>query len=387
MVTDFTASLYEPESGGYRSVHGREPTLYGTSYGLLTRHYLGHDVLVTPQTQRFLLDSQDAETGYFIGPELRNWTPPPGTKHDREHLLLHLACAVLPVLQQFGLKPQHPLRFAHRFCDSAYLAQWLEQRDMTNAWLEGNNLLFVGQLLIFLRDIEKLTAADEALKQWLRWLDSTVDPATGLWGTAGQCSAFVAMCGGYHQLLVYYYEGHAITSPERLIDTALELQHVDGGFSPEGGGGACEDADAVDILVNLYKLVNYRRPSIRAALRRVLEQILALQNRDGGFPYKRGIEQSHMGIEATKAPPDTSTMFATWFRVHTLALIAEILTDDRRLADVHSRFNDALSMRWHRPWGRAAHRLGLADRLAELTPRSRHWAQRVKRALRRKLTR
>ncbi len=384
-ASGFLEAQYDPASGGYRSVPGGAVTLYGTVYGLLTRHYLGEEVHVPPEVRRFLVGCQDPETGYFIGPEIQAWTAPPGAKHDREHLLLHLTCAALPAMQEFGMGPPQPLRFAHRFCDSSYLAEWLGRRDMTDAWLEGNNLLFVGQLLVHLRDIEGYQGASQALDQWFRWLDDTVDSATGLWGTRGVgCSPFVAMCGGYHQLLVYYHEARPIRSPERLVDTVLRLQHPDGGFSPAGGGGACEDVDAIDILVNVYKRFDYRRPDIRAALRRATATILGLQNGDGGFPYKRGIMQDHMGIPATRAAADMSTMFATWFRVHTLALIAQVLTDDTRL-DVPFRFNRFLSMGWHTPWSREEHQVRAAARFRELRPALRLRARSVKHRLRQQM--
>lgn len=379
----FIEEQFDRTAGGYRSVPGGAATLYGTVYASLARHYLGENVDLAPEVHRFLGSCQDAETGYFIGPEIQEWSPPPGTKHDREHLLLHLTCAVLPVMQEFGVALTHPLRFAHRFCDSSYLGEWLRRRDMKDAWFEGNNLLFVGQLLVYLRDVEGRPDASQALEQWFHWLDGTVDPATGLWGTRdGACSRFVAMCGGYHQLLVYYHEGRPIHSPERLVDTVLWLQHPDGGFSPSGGGGACEDVDAIDILVNLYKRYDYRRADIRAGLRRAVDLILGLQNGDGGFPYKRGITQDHMGIPATRAGVDVSTTFATWFRVHTLALLAEVLTDDPRVSGPF-RFSRFLSMGWHTAWCREENRVRVWARLREIRPALRLQARSVKRRLRR----
>jgi hypothetical protein len=382
-ATAFLAEQQDPEVGGFRSVPGGPLTLYGTVYGLLARHYLGERVEPQAALRRFLTGCQDAETGYFLGPELRDWTPPLDSKHDREHLLLHLACATLPAMQELGIAVPHPLKFAHRFCDSTYLEEWLQQRDMRDAWFEGNNLLFVGQLLVYLRDIEGHHGAGRALDQWFSWLDRTVDVATGLWGTREHvCSPFIAMCGGYHQLLVYYHETRPVHSSELLVDTVLSLQHPDGGFSPSGGGGACEDVDAIDILVNAYKRLDYRRHDIRAALRRTATTILDLQNPDGGFPYKRGMAQHHMGIPATRAAANVSTMFATWFRVHTLALVAEVLTDDARLL-VSFRFNRFLSMGWHMPWRREEHPVDTAARVREIKPalklRARgmkHWIRR-----------
>ncbi len=54
-----------------------------------------------------------------------------------------------------------------------------------------------------------------------------------------------------------------------------------------------------------------------------------------------------MGIPGTFAPPSTSTAFATWFRIHTLALCTEIIPDHRALSGLEFRFNKSLSMGWH----------------------------------------
>jgi len=286
-VLQFVAGCRAKDGPGYCYTPSNEPSLYATCYAAMLQWYLGCERPLDPETKDFILRCQDPFSGFFVGPELRTWTPPAGAKHDRQHLLLHATCTVLPVLQEHGIQPRFTLQAVHDFCDRKNLAEWLDRRDMTDAWLEGNNLLFVGQLLVYLRDVEKCVQAQSALDLYFDWLDARVDPVTGLWGTDGFCSAFVAMCGGYHQLLVYYYENHPVLYRERLVDTVLSLQHRDGGFSPSGGGGACEDADGVDILVNMYKQVDYRRAEIRHALRRCARHLRRLQNPDGGFPYKR----------------------------------------------------------------------------------------------------
>jgi hypothetical protein len=356
--------MSEPESGGFRSVPNGPRTLYGTCYALLARFYLGNDEPLSGRTRKFILDCQDPESGLLVGPELRDFSAPAGVLHDREHLLFHLTCAALPVCQQFGLKLASSVRAAHAFCELNYLRDWLNRRNLKVAWFEGNNILFVGQLLVYLRDEESHPGAQAALDAWFRWLDQHVDLNTGLWGTNGSCSAMEAVYGGYHQLLVYYHENHPIRNLRGLVDTVLELQHPDGGFNPRGNGGACEDADSVDILVNLYKRTDHRRPEIRCALRQCLRHILALQNPDGGFPYNRDCPQSHMGIPGTEASRTQSTMFATWFRVHTLALMAEILTDEPDLQFTF-RFTNNLSMGWHQIWNKAEHPITIHDRETE----------------------
>jgi len=346
-AANFLLSLQELETGLARSTPQGMVTLYGTCYSYLGLHYLGLESSPGDELKRFVAACQDPESGLLIGPELVGFRSAPGVLHDRAHLLLHLTCAALPFCQQYGIELPYPIHEAHRFCDLAYLKRWMEARDWKQAWFEGNNILFVGQLLVYLRDVEKYPGAAAALAHWFEWLDGSADPATGLWGTNGFCSPMEAVYGGYHQLLVYYHQNHPLTNPSGLVDTVLKLQHHDGGFNPSGNAGACEDVDSVDILVNCYKRFDYRRANIRHALRRCLGHILSTQNPDGGFPYNLNQAQSHMGIPGTDAPPNVSCAFPTWFRIHTLALIAEILPNEVELKGISFRFNKALSMGWH----------------------------------------
>jgi hypothetical protein len=154
-------------------------------------YYLGRsDELSTEQKQgwaTYLNFWQDPKSGYFIGPELAEGELK-SRKHSYEHIVQHLTAHVLPTLALLGVSPKYPLSFAHSFLDLGYLQTWLEARDWRDAWLEGNNLLFIGQFLIFLRDFEKRANAQQALDLYFDWLDREVDPATGLWGTNGFCS-------------------------------------------------------------------------------------------------------------------------------------------------------------------------------------------------------
>jgi hypothetical protein len=347
-ATKFLKSLRVSGMGTAVSQPEGPVTLYGTCYTLLALYYLDEEFQVSGELSRFLSKTQSIETGLLIGPELSDFQASPNVMHDREHLLLHLTCSALPCLQQFSVRLTHPIREAHRFCEIAFLKRWMDTRDWKQAWFEGNNILFVGQLLVYLRDVEKYPGAESALKLWFDWLDRTADPRTGLWGTNGSCSPMEAVYGGYHQLLVYYHENHPLPNAKGLVDTVLELQHEDGGFNPNGNGGACEDVDSVDILVNCYKRWDYRHAEIRRALWHCVDHILTTQNPDGGFPYNRGHPQSHMGIPGTEAGPNVSCTFPSWFRIHTLALCHEIIPEHPQLTGVPFRFNSHLSMGWHK---------------------------------------
>lgn len=361
--------LDQVSSFGASSVPNGPVTLYGTCYALLGLHYLDcSSIILENAFKQLLVDTYDPSSGLYNGPELLNFKPAEGALHDKRHLQLHLACsAVLPVAQQVGFSLP-PLSCAYRYCNISFLRDWCRSIDWVNAWFEGNNILFVGQMLIYLRDVERHPGADDALRLWFEWLDSMADISTGLWGTDGYCSIVEAVYGGYHQLLVYYYENHPLPNTRGLVDAVLSLQHADGGFNPNGNGGACEDVDSVDILVNCYKRVDYRRPEIRFALRRCLHHILLTQNQDGGFPYNLNQPQSHMGIPGTEAAPNVSCTFPTWFRIHTLALISEVLPNAPQFRDLSFNFNRALSMGWHSSptsWDKLSVHITLCERLID----------------------
>lgn len=350
-VLRFVHSRAGQVAGEYSMCLDGQVTLYSSCFAAMTLHYLNGLDDVGQQGRQawaeYIKQWQDPETGRFIGPEIAAGELH-SELHDWDHITMHLTAHALPALDLLGARPSHPLRFAHSFLDKRKLLAWLDGRNWRLAWLEGNNLLFMGQFLLWLRDVERQREAAEALHLYFDWLDREQDPVTGLWGTNGHCDPYAAMYGAYHQLLVYYFCGRRVPYAERIIDTTLGLQHSDGSFARAGGGGSCEDVDAVDILVNLYKRTGYRSRAVRVALEGALESVLTEQMPDGGFVYRRGAVFSHMGIARTHVPPNTSEMFSTWFRVHTVALACQVL-QEHPLSRIGWQFNKTCSMGWHKP--------------------------------------
>jgi hypothetical protein len=349
LVIEFVKSRKTGTQGEYTMFPGGNVTLYASCFAAMILHYVNalYDIDKVKRNKwvDYINGWQDSVTGRFIGLEIvpEELTSP---KHDWNHVTMHLTAHAIPALHVLGGRPLYPLHFAHRFLDQKNLRDWLDQRDWKDAWLEGNNLLFVGQFLVYLRDFEGKKKAQTALDTYFDWLDAEQDPSTGLWGTNGYCDSYEALYGAYHQLLVYHYCNRPVHYAQRIIDTVLNLQHPDGSFTRSGGGGACEDVDAVDVLVNLYKSIGYKPRALHNALQRVLKIILDSQMPDGGFVYRRGTSFSQLGIPRTFVPVNTPDMFSTWFRVHTIALICQVL-QDHPLAQIPWRFNSICSMGWH----------------------------------------
>ena len=333
--------------GEYRFWAAGQISLYASCYAAMALHYLGAlDAEMEPKAWCAYINSwQDPETGYYLGPEL---APGQATRREmdddyvRRHLLVH----VLPALEVLGGAPAYPLAFARAFAEPAHLEEWLQRRDWSKAWLEGNNLLAIGQFLIHLRDREGYAPAADALDLYFDWLDKQQDPGTGLWGTNGFCDPREALYGAYHQLLIYHACDRPVRHAERIIDTVLPLQQPDGYFSRVPGGGACEDVDAVDMLVNLVKRTGHRLEDVRQALAAVVPHILRQQAPDGGFVYRWGRPYMQSGLLRTFVPIDRPDIFSTWFRLHTLALINEVV-EHPALTTVPWAFNASCSMGWH----------------------------------------
>ncbi len=344
----FVRSLAGARAGEYRSGPGGETSFEASCFAALALHAAGALAKLEAGERRawagYLAGFQDPRSGLFLGPELEG--PLESPQHDREHLALHLTCHALPALALLGARPAHPLRAAERHLDPGELLAWLERRDWRRAWREGNELLFAGQLLLHLREVEGRREAAAALGLWFDWLDAQQDPRTGLWGTDRGADPHGALFGAYHPLLVYHYCARPVPRAERILDTALALQHPDGGFAPGGGGGACEDLDGIDVLVNLHRRTGHRPRAVRRALAGALASVLSRQQPDGGFVYRRGEPFVPMGMRRSAVPADTSHLFPTWFALHSAALACELLPG-HPLAAPGWGFHATCSMGWH----------------------------------------
>lgn len=335
--------------GEYKMSEQGQVALYASCFAAMTLHYVGK-LTALPATERgawaaYLQQWQEPATGLFGGPEL---IPEEmiSAAHDLDYFRWHLTAHVLPALDVLDARPAYPLRFVTPYLDLSVLQGWLEARDWHNPWLEGNKLLFMGQFLIYCAEQEGNTQARTALDALMAWLDATQDPDTGLWGTQTCANRHWAVYGGYHQLLLYYHLRRPLAYTCRIIDTVLSIQHSDGGFAERSGGGACEDIDSVDILVNLGKRTAYRRNDVALAIRRGMQSALRRRMAGSGFVYRRGEPFMHGGILRTHTPPDVPDLFSTWFGVHTVAVACQALPD-HPLTQIPWQFNRLLSMGWH----------------------------------------
>ncbi|MCK5612821.1 hypothetical protein KAR91_63700, partial [Candidatus Pacearchaeota archaeon] len=185
--------------GEFKMFPGGHVTLYSSCFAAMTLHYLGELERCSEKDKQLWADyinSWQSEEGIYVGPELSK-DEITSVNHNWQVVTTHLTAHVLPALDVLGAQPKHKLHFAKKYTVPETLHQWLNARDWAKVWLEGNNLLFVGQFLIHMRDIEADEKAATAVKLYLDWLNTQIDPNTGVWGTNGYCDKYSAVYGAY----------------------------------------------------------------------------------------------------------------------------------------------------------------------------------------------
>ncbi len=337
------------------------PLIYCSTYAAMSRDLVGDvDKISSAQRQEWIdyLNSYQCEDGLYKDPAF-------GLPDDLSKVPLraeagwaggiagwgwwHMTNHIYSALDCLGAVSPKPLALLEPFYkEQIVLEQWLEQRDWDLSWAVGNEVLNIGTFLLYARDFHNESRADKLITRMFDWLDAHQDPETGYWGT--DCSSAIgkrqAMCGAYHEYILYVYAKRPIPRIPQIVDTTLSLQNPGGGFGCDGKSGACEDIDATFIFIDAYYQQDYRRSDIRQAIKRVLPAVLEHQNPDGGFVYLRG--QSYVyGVEQMSSEADQSCMFPTWFRLLSLAVIGQSLDDSEVAQDkVGWRFNRCPYVQW-----------------------------------------
>lgn len=232
-----------------------------------------------------------------------------------EYIDFHVTNYCMGALRGLGLKSTHPYRFMERYLTEAGIDKWLDQRIMTDPWLEGNNFVNLTSFLIdILNDGNK--EAKKLIDKIIHWHDANQDPNTGFWGTnhpVKPATLLYGMGGAAHNYHIYTYFNLPIKHYEQIVDYCID-------FTNKGVNSACLDVDVVDILCNMLPY-DYRKQDILDALERKIIDLLGFQNSDGGFcDVREGIRRQDGWVGGYWEPQGISNTFATWFRWITIGM-------------------------------------------------------------------
>jgi hypothetical protein len=357
----FVESCYVAGGGGfpYSLQPGNPPTLFGTCFAALVSHLVGAasglrdrsratDAIGSiPWDERGLLRNLDTRASDLMSPAI----------HSEEYLALQTTMFARAALRALGQPPSQPVPWIVDLVEGTGVRRWLDGQAWENPWLASNMDMFLGVFLLEWRQLDAANAlAETSVHDYFDWHNAAQNHETGFWGA--QTDPLNAMAGAYHIVLHYDYAGEPLRRIESMIDAVLRLPWRDGLFVHGGGGGSCEDLDAVDLLVRLSLASNHREQEVRCTLLRTARRIAGGVNADGGYGWRivprawRGLSAFANGefqltadigaswlyalrtrsqIRSThyysscRAYPyriDRSDMWSTWFRPQTLLLIA-----------------------------------------------------------------
>ena len=264
---------------------------------------LGEPMTDTASTVRFLNSFQISSGAYRI-PEIKAediYYP------DFEYNDFHTTNYVLSALEGIGA-PENPLSFLGNYNTAEELDFWLSRRDMARPWMEGNYIVNLASFYEYTGE----TALFEQLFAWHLtnqdaygyWHDPTIDDLTS------------AMAGAAHNFHLFYKKNEPIPRYRNIIDHCLSI--------PNEISSACIDVDIADILAH-FVVYGYRVEEIKNYLTKKLDDLLSIQQEDGGFyDVPNGIRLFD-GWSGYREPQGLSNCFATWFRMIAIGFCAEVL--------------------------------------------------------------
>lgn len=331
-VLQFVDSCRTGSAVEYRfSCGSGESSLYTATYALMIRDLLlgQGGALSSAEKDEFIsyFDSlQDPGTGYFIDKKLEDGeyiNPDNREWWGYGHILLQ----VIICYSILGARPEHKFVFLEPFYEEEYLYKYLNGRN----WKEriaftGNELMNIGVALQYSRDFLGDARAGMALSKMQEWLSRAIDSQTGLWGDLSgvdQGARSQSVQGAYHIWPLFFYDRMDVPFADAAIDTLLHTQNYLGGYgcNPLQSTG-CEDMDTIEPLYRFSRIAPHRKAEIDRSLRFALPWLLANQNDDGGFVFSPG-SALHYGHNSLHSSADESNLFATWWRILSLAYLTD----------------------------------------------------------------
>ena len=270
---------------------------------------------------------QDAESGLFFDPSIRNEYYDDSDWWGARHLIPHIIYAY----SALNAKPLYEFKWVSKYYNKEKIFELINSCKWDSAITDetdiDNKIMNIGVTLQYQRDYWQDNNAREAFAYLKDLLIERINPESGLWGKydIGNSYELPRMIQfAYHILRIFIYDKEHISNAEKIIDLTLMSQNRYGGFGEKLNSSACEDIDAIDILIYLSKQTDYRKTDINNAVRRGLIFILSNQNEDGGFVFRRD-EALWYGHDIMCSDSNISALFPTWFRTLCIANICDYL--------------------------------------------------------------
>lgn len=283
-IENYIFSLKNSNGGFYLQKNFNQTTLMSSAFSIITLELVDSlDKIEISKEQNYFLKYQDEKTGFFVDPNLKLDYK---KIEDIELNYIHYQTTAFSVsaLDALGMKPKYDFTFLNAFRGKEKISKFFEKIDWRNPWHESNKIMFLLQFFSYEYIVMKKENSLDDIHTILDCLDSAQDSKTGLWGTQFKASSFASMAAAYHFLIFYKYFNRKINFSEKISSSVFQLQMRDGLFHPFGGGGACEDLDAIDVI---YKISSDISTESEESLKRAYRALLQNYDKNGGFCWAK----------------------------------------------------------------------------------------------------
>jgi len=306
----------------------KNPNIYSSAYACIVLSMFGElDKLSAKEKKswvQYFNCFQSDKDGLFYDKSLENEHYNDSDWWGARHLALHLTNSFAAL----GDKPQHLFYFLRDYYDKNILVSWLDNQNWLGKFSHENDIdnkiMNIAAMLQYQRDFWQDEKAGRAISFIQSYLKEKINPRTGLWGgfdinDQNELSRMIQFA--YHLFPMYFYDSIEIGSKEKIIDYALRTQNIYGGFGVQLNSSACEDMDSIDVLIRFSKMTPHRSKEVDIALKKAFIWVLANQNDDGGYVFKRN-EPMCYGHSQMSSGKNESAMFPTWFRTLSIARLS-----------------------------------------------------------------
>lgn len=285
---NYICSLYQPsERFPYPLQLGQKGTLYGTIFSCFIAYMLGkeHEMPGRDSIISTIVSLRDDATGLFIDPDVKREHYADANLHSELYVNLQVTSFCYGCLDALGVFVDKRMQWLESLLGGNKLEDWLTGLDWKNPWLVSNLDMFVGNFLLQWHAFDpKEERIRRAVQIYFKWHDLQQDHFTGFWGEKNDL--LNAMAGAYHIYLHYDFLKRPIQHVEKIVDATLSLVCRDGLFVYGGGGGSCEDMDAIDILIRCSLLSSYRGDDVKKILLNAAAILATGQTEEGGFSWR-----------------------------------------------------------------------------------------------------
>jgi hypothetical protein len=261
--------------GDFSFKAGGPASLYGSTDMVFNRAITGSFDLSSEQRQQWadaINSFQESQTG---------WYRKKYTLHFREHGTAYAAAA----LKLLGASPARSVKECHNVIRSKEsMERWLKKISWSIIWPSSHIVTGIPAIIHMFPREHGGDQADRFFEDYFRWLDRTIEPATGFWtrGIAHRLgflkkSSMEAMGGAFHMYFIYQARGRRWPCCREIVDAALSLQKANGFW--DGDYTYCIDLDGVySILRSSTHAGGYRKDEVYKACRCYLSSAMALLN-------------------------------------------------------------------------------------------------------------